>query len=287
MNMTRTWNHHSWTPDPKLYEAGRPFPAQEVVRLFRSCGLLDELLSTPGLQVYEPGAGTGRILLPLASAYPAAEFLACELTKGMVDVLSARIRSEAIANVAYVCADAAIFDPPKAPGVLVLSSLLHLVVDWEPLLRRFIDQLDKGGVLCLVGEEGDLYDAALGIPNGSLDCALGEFFDAYREARRRVGIPLEEVAQLGPPWDVANREASSSAQNRGLVRIDDVWVHWTQQLRVRDLFCIVENRIYSSMFSVDATSYAKVVETLRPQATSDAIVRSEHRACLRVLRKRG
>ncbi len=88
----------SWTPKPEMYDVGRPFPAPHIETLFKD---LDTLLDRYGKSrlVFEPGCGTGRILIPIARAHPQHNFLGIDSSPGCLEVLRNRLCAEELSNV--------------------------------------------------------------------------------------------------------------------------------------------------------------------------------------------
>ncbi len=102
------------------------------------------------LRVIEPGAGTGRVLLPLAAA--GAWVLGADLSAGMLSTLRAKAQDGAggAGAVRAVRADAARL--PFAAGTFdaaVLVHILHLVPDWQRVLAEVIRVVRPGGPIAL------------------------------------------------------------------------------------------------------------------------------------------
>lgn len=96
--------------------------AAEWHRTDRSfAGLTRELLTRiaplPGSRVLDIGCGAGELSMALADARPQARVTGLDLSHELLDV--ARLRGEGRPNLAFVHADAAIWQPEAAPDLLV------------------------------------------------------------------------------------------------------------------------------------------------------------------------
>ena len=249
----------TWTPNPASYDFGRPFPPERVVELFTT----STLPTDAPLRVYEPGCGTGRILLPLARAFPNWSFTGGEAAAEVLDVARARQAKQALTNVTFHIAD--VCEPtPDGPYDLILhSSVLHAVPDWRNALTQLTTALKPSGSFVLIGDYGDIYREALGRDSRpGTDETLKTFWAAYREARANVNAPNLEASQVGATWDLESTQISEALQHSGLTHTFRAECHWQQQFSIHDLMQIVRERCYSSMFTVPDELYQRIVAQL-------------------------
>jgi methylase of polypeptide subunit release factors len=71
----------SWTPNPFYFDFGRPFPSKQVLSLFEESKIFSSLDTKKTAHIYEPCAGTGRVIVPLAIHYPQINFTASDISE--------------------------------------------------------------------------------------------------------------------------------------------------------------------------------------------------------------
>jgi hypothetical protein len=209
----------------------------------------------------------------------------------MLDVLRHRAVCESLNNVTITQSDVATFIPQRPVDVVIVSSLLHAVREWRELLSHLVDNLTPAGMICIIGEEGDIYNEALGrrselLPHSKTDRNLSSFWEMYLSARGEVGAPAPEQTQVGCPWEIQNEMPVSKLQQMGFSEIGGNTVQWSHCLRIRDLLKIVQERCYSSMFSIAPTMYEKLLGILQDSCRTmdhDGFVESRHVAVARFM----
>lgn len=288
----RFWNERSWCPDAWLYEFGRPFPQRYVCRLFDEVGgFRGTHMTDTTPYVYEPGAGTGRILIPLACHFGLVTFRATELTEAMLHVLRCRCVMESLTNVETELGDARNVTLDRQVDGIIVSSLCHLVADWRSLLRHLAAQLSDDGRFYVLGESGDIYDEANGIATARSGRAIGflqRFFGEYHRLRALHGIAVEPGKQVGARWNCENTDVAEELEFLGMREAKRASVEWLQTFGLNDLLLIVASRPYSSMFCRDEDAYARVSAAMGVAfqvSSSWAAATSHHRATLRVFSK--
>ena len=275
-----------WTPKPELYDFGRPFPAAQVQGLFLSSRFLQRVVPfDSAARVYEPGCGTGRVLLPLACQFPSWRFFGCDLSTAALDVCRERCHRLGVPNVSVKEAD--ICEAPFADpfDLLIHSSVLHAVTPWRDALANMLSSLRPNGGFALIGDCGDIYDQALGRPaQAGSDKRLAMFWGIYRDARQAAGAPDPETSQVGAFWDLESSEMAAELERMGLAEVDRTTTAWLQSFTIDDLYKIVSERCYSSMFTVERQTYDALLRVLRNGmdvfSMTDRVV-SRHRAICR------
>lgn len=193
-----------WTPKAELYDFGRPFPPDQVTALFAPFG---EDYSNRLFQVYEPGCGTGRILVPLAKNYPAWNFAGLDSSTSSLEVCRQKCLKEGLGNVEVrkgLVTDAL---PESSFDMVLHSSVLHVIPTWQNVMEQLRHSLRNKGIFCLIGDYGDIYDAALGREvKPGIDPALKKFWNHYLELRKSSGAPSTESSQIGCRWDLQSTE---------------------------------------------------------------------------------
>ena len=270
-----------WTPIAELYDFGRPFPENQITSLFAAYG---EVHSHRTLRVYEPGCGTGRILVPLANSFPSWNFVGLDSSISSLTVCRRRCLNDGIENI-EVREGLVTDDLPKGSFDMVLhSSVLHVVPQWQKVMAQLRDCLRKHGVFCLIGDYGDIYDAALGREvKAGIDPALIKFWNRYLELRQRFGAPNTESSQIGCRWDLHSTELAVWLETNGFSEFKTVSTNWEETFSASDLMRIVEERCYSSMFTVRKAVFEEICAQLKADLPHLGVTsaRSRHQATAR------
>jgi hypothetical protein len=284
----------NWTPDAHFYDFGRPFPYRYLVELFRESYLIKELEKIEKVNVYEPGAGTGRMLIPLASEFSDWSFIGADISESMLDVFSQRIVCESLKNITLKKADALEFLPVIKSDLLIISSLLHSTAEWKKLLSTLVSNVSDTGVICLIGEEAEIYNLALDrlstvFPKTEIDENLSLFWQYYLQARQEVNAPSTEYSQIGCQWEINNEMPVSELKSLGFEVVCTSEIRWSHWLRVKDLLRIVEERCYSSMFTIENNLYDNLLSILRDKCLHldmNTYIESKHVALAKFLKSK-
>ena len=173
--------------------------------------------------VCEVGAGTGRVLLPVAAAAPAASVVAIEPSDGMREVLEARVGAADPRVAARVAVRAGSFGElplPDASQALVFSAFRSFqhVLEADAQLAGLIEcrrVLRRGGTLAI-----DLFDPDYGLLHDTEptlvarytrdDGAVVERWDARRVDRlsQRVDVDFRWISRRGRGHIVEDVRAS-------------------------------------------------------------------------------
>jgi SAM-dependent methyltransferase len=271
----------SWTPKAELYDFGRPFPAEQVVQLLDNTIVPAEL----SIAAFEPGCGTGRVLIPIAQARPNWLLTGTDSATATIAVIKERARNLELTNLESTVGDLTQTLPAKQFDLIIHSSVLHAVRQWKEALVTLRSLLSKGGYFCLIGDNGDLYDEALGrTPSRNIDPKLSTFWEIYRRAREEAGAPSTEASQVGCKWDLESSDIASELAQHGVVEVSRLSVEWTETFSYQELLKIVEEKCYSSIFTLSEPVFEVVLSMLRPQIADlglNTIVKSRHRAVAR------
>ncbi len=282
--------NYNWTPQARYYDFGRPFPSRYVNALFYGCkNTLNYLKNEQKVICYEPGVGTGRMLIPLAEIHSDWEFFGTDVSIDMLTELNFKKVCQSLQNIHTIHHDSVDFFLNEKCNLLIISSLLHAVKKWECLVNNLINNnLSNNGIICLIGEEGDIYNFALGRYTEKTNNNLCLFWEKYIEVRKLLGIPNPEQSQIGCKWEVNNNEPANYIINNGFTEIDSFKFNWEQFFTIDDLLNIVKERCYSSMFTVDEEIYIKLVEKIcefyKNKDVSEYVV-SKHTAIIRCFKK--
>lgn len=284
----------SWTPNAFYYDFGRPLPRQQVLSLFTDFFKTNLISSDADIEVYEPCAGTGRILTPLATQFPQVQFSGCDYSAGMIDVLKYRIICESITNLKCAVGDAMQFKPDRKVDLLIISSALHVFKEWECALDIWRDFVKPNGYICFVGEEADLYNQALGrtstnLDNDHLDKNLKSFWEKYLAVRNQVGANNTESSQIGISWEMSNQQPAAMLLSLGYTETATTKLQWIQSFTIEDFLKIIQERCYSSMFSVDEKKYQHLIEKILIESQAmfqpNLLIKSRHLAQARFFQK--
>ena len=144
------------------YDATRGWPPAVAAAIGRGLHTLLAAYARPGRppRVLEVGAGTGRVLAPLAAA--GAWAVGLDVSPGMLRLLQAKAAGLADGGGLHpVLADAHRLPfPATAFDAAVLVHILHLVGAWPPVLVELGRVVRPGGVLALGLDEGQPGEAA-------------------------------------------------------------------------------------------------------------------------------
>ena len=272
----------SWTPKAELYDFGRPFPAEKVVGLFSAFAEAEKRVK---LRALEPGCGTGRILVPLARAFPHWQFVGIDASQGSLQVCQARASEAGLQNIRLLNGSIEECLPVDPVDIIIHSSVLHVMPNWQNAMQELCSRLTDDGTFCLIGDYGDIYDAALGRTSSSaIDVNLSRFWKAYIEIRKEVGAPGTEGSQIGCRWDLESSDPASWLEEHNFSERSRTQLEWAEQFSLGDLFRIVEERCYSSMFTVQNENFDEIITKLKARLSSlciDAMSVSKHQALSR------
>lgn len=289
-----TYINKNWTPNAHFYDFGRPFPYRYLVELFQRSQIIKELKELEGVNVYEPGAGTGRVLIPLASEFSNWSFTGADISESMLDIFSQRTVCESLKNVIIKKANVLEFLPDTKPDLLIISSLLHSVKEWERLLSTLACNMSETGIICLIGEEGEIYNLALDrlstiFPKTEIDENLSLFWEYYLQARQEVNAPPTENSQIGCQWEINNETPVSVLKSLGFEVVCTSEIQWSHWLRVQDLLRIVEERCYSSMFTIETSLYDNLLSIMSKKCSHldlNTYTESKHVALAKFLKSK-
>jgi ubiquinone/menaquinone biosynthesis C-methylase UbiE len=129
---------------------------------------------TRDMDVMDFGCGTG--LLTLSLHPHVRSITGIDSSRGMLEVLTEKVRDQGIANVRALYCDVERGERPEGRYHLIVSSMtLHHVADIAHLFRLFYGLLLPGGALCIADldkEEGTFHDDPTGIHHFGFDRKL-------------------------------------------------------------------------------------------------------------------
>lgn len=275
----------SWTPKAELYDFGRPFPAELVVQLLDNAIVPAEV----SIAAFEPGCGTGRVLIPIAAARQNWSLFGIDSAPSTIAVINERASNLAITNLETTVGDLTQSLPPQQFNLIIHSSVLHAVKQWKEALTTLRSVLTSDGYFCLIGDNGDLYDEVLGRASSpSIDPQLSTFWKLYRTAREDAGAPSTEASQVGCKWDIESSEIASELSEYGFSEVSRLNVKWTETFSYQELLKIVEEKCYSSIFTLSEPVFERVLSLLRPEIADlglSTTVKSRHHAVARYFTK--
>jgi hypothetical protein len=145
-------------------------------------------------------------------------------------------------------------------------------------------RLNQGGAFCLLGDYGDLYDMALGrTVTSGIDSNLEMFWCRYLKLRSDLKLPHTENSQIGCRWDLESTQLADWLISCGFREFHTTRVSWQELFTIENLLSIVENRCYSSMFTVREDLYSQLVADLQRAMSSmrSQVAASRHFAVAR------
>ncbi len=157
----------------------------------------------PTMQMLDYGAGTGLVTLGLQPLVK--EIIAVDSSRGMLEKLEAKAREAHIDNIQTLFIDLdGNWQLPQGIDLLVSSMTMHHVPDVGPLLLRFKECMNPGGLLCIADleqEDGSFHDEAVFIPHKGFAVEEMEgFFQqaGFHEVRtvRVISIKKERAGKI-------------------------------------------------------------------------------------------
>jgi ubiquinone/menaquinone biosynthesis C-methylase UbiE len=125
----------------------------------------DEIVLTSNMDVLDFGCGTGLLTLRLQPVV--RSITGVDSSRGMIDVLKAKIDKQKLPNVKTLYLDNEDGDIPEGNYNLIVSGMtLHHVKDIGPLLDRFYSIVAPSGYLCIADldlDDGKFHDKNNGI----------------------------------------------------------------------------------------------------------------------------
>ncbi len=279
-----------WSSVAESYDWGRPFPASYVQELFEQAPEIHRRL-LQGAMVVDVGAGTGRITVPVATRYPDSTFMAVDNSERLLQVLSGRSR-ELLRQPRCIHQDLIASQSLPSADVYILSSVLHVLPVWREICRAIAESIRPSGLVALIGEEGDVYNLALGRAPAQLSAMpasniLVSFWRRYHELRAAAEAPPVEGTQIGCRWEATNTEAVDFFRGLGFIESTGASLRWTRAIKASELMRIVDERVFSSLMALSPHHFAQVQQGMRVFVSSHEDLSAEARylANLRVLTK--
>jgi SAM-dependent methyltransferase len=275
---------NTWTPNAEKYDFGRPFPAEMVIDLFFDVA---QQLGNNQQQVFEPGSGTGRVLIPLAHHLPHWIFTGMDSSRACLEVSKKRASELALRNITFMEGLLGDALPEGSFDLIIHSSVLHVIPNWSQVMEQLCAKLKPDGLFCLIGDYGDIYAEVLGRHDSAdVDQNLSKFWRRYLELRTEVGAPGPESSQIGCRWDLESTDLASWLEHNNFSEFNKREARWVQTFTLRDLLKIVEERCYSSMFTLQNEMIDSIVAGLKESfaGTSNWSASSKHRAICRFYR---
>ena len=164
-----------------------------------AAAISDEILLTSNMDVLDFGCGTGLLTLQLQPVVHS--ITGVDSSRGMIDVLKAKIDRQNLPNIKTQYLDTEKGDILKGTYHLIVSGMtLHHVKEIRPLLDQFCKILKPSGYLCIADldlDDGQFHDNNDGVFHFGFDRALlrKDFMEAgFEDIRDR---PAAEVMKPG------------------------------------------------------------------------------------------
>ena len=177
----------TWDENP-----GRVKLAQDVAR-----AITETLKPGPQTEMLDFGCGTG--LLSLALLPSVRSIVAVDSSKGMLDVLDAKITAKNLPHIRTALADLEKGDKLPGPVDLVTSSMtFHHLRDPVPVLTEMARVLRPGGRIAIAdldSDEGKFHDSPEGVFHNGFDrCTMQKYFEAagFISVRNRTAAVMHK-----------------------------------------------------------------------------------------------
>lgn len=250
--------HYKSSDVAGIYDKARGIPENVIIEAFEELFSRTEFAGK-GCSMLDAGCGTGRITFPVAKRFPNAKIMGIDISEQMLGVLEAKVREAGLSNYAVRKANLLELREKKTYDFSVVSSVLHLIKEWQAAVDRIADA--TRGFLVFVTETSDMYELAL--DRRRTDGLLGMFWGRYSELRRLHSLQDTESTQVGIKWQLGMPDVMEYLNGKGLRKDFELSRSWRMQFTVGELLEIVEKRAYSSMFAADERKYALLVSELR------------------------
>jgi ubiquinone/menaquinone biosynthesis C-methylase UbiE len=136
-----------------------------------AAAIMQQVALQPDMEVLDFGCGTGLLTLRLAPRVKSVTGV--DSSRGMLDVLAAKIARQNVGNVRALLLDLEAGDAlPDTYDLIVSSMTLHHIREIGPLLDRFYQALTPGGRLCLCDldlDDGLFHDDNQGVFHSGFD----------------------------------------------------------------------------------------------------------------------
>jgi ubiquinone/menaquinone biosynthesis C-methylase UbiE len=136
-----------------------------------AAAIMQQVALQPDMEVLDFGCGTGLLTLRLAPLVKSVTGV--DSSRGMLDVLAAKIARQNVGNVRALLLDLEAGDAlPDTYDLIVSSMTLHHIREIGPLLDRFYQALTPGGRLCLCDldlDDGLFHDDNQGVFHSGFD----------------------------------------------------------------------------------------------------------------------
>jgi 2-polyprenyl-3-methyl-5-hydroxy-6-metoxy-1,4-benzoquinol methylase len=161
-----------------------------------------QVVLRPDMEVLDFGCGTGLLTLQLAPQVKS--ITGVDSSRGMLNVLGAKIARQKLANVQTLLLDLEAGDAlPDRYDLIVSNMTLHHIREVGPLLDRFYQALSPGGHLCLSDldlDDGLFHDDNQGVFHSGFDrAALRQAFaDAgFEDVQDTTAAEVTKPTRLG------------------------------------------------------------------------------------------
>ena len=231
-----------------IYDSTRGLPP-DVSEQVTSC-ILNVVSATPHTKFFEPGAGTGRIALPIVRR--GYSYTGVDISEKMLDELRRKLQGVS-EQVTLVNADATAlpFDDNSFDVALTVH-LFHLIPAWREALAEVRRVLKPEGVY--------LYShGRVGREN------LDEFdFNQKRfDFDRRWETILADCGHPTTHRGATEKEVLEVLREQGATLEAVVAAQWHDELTVGELLDRYENRVYSSCWQVPNEIFPSAIKNLR------------------------
>ena len=167
-----------------------------------AAAISDEILLTSNMDVLDFGCGTGLLTLQLQPVVHS--ITGVDSSRGMIDVLKAKIDKQNLPNIKTQYLDTEKGDILKGTYHLIVSGMtLHHVKEIRPLLNQFYRILKPSGYLCIADldlDDGQFHDNNNGVFHFGFDRALlrKDFMEAgFDDIRDRTAAEVMKPGSDG------------------------------------------------------------------------------------------
>jgi len=182
----------SWDENP-----GRVKVADDIAKAIR-----ETVKPQPGWEALDFGCGTGLLTLRLRPSVHG--ITGVDTSRGMLDVLEAKVAQQKLANVKTLLADLEKGDTLDGQYDLVASSMtFHHVKEIGPVVATLAGVLKPGGVLAIAdldSDEGKFHESPEGVFHNGFDrCTIQKAFCSagLTDVRNRTAVIIRKPAADG------------------------------------------------------------------------------------------
>ena len=240
------------------YELGRPLDKEVIIDLFKK---ISDIVPLKDKIILDAGCGTGRISIPLLEEFNSINVIGIDKSEEMLEVLKERISKRKIGHLEVIKSDLSKIEfQDNFFDISMISSVLHSIPEWKEAIKEVVRVTKKGGFLFLISDYGEIYDLGLERKRSNNYNLLDKFWGKYIELRHKYNLESPEKSQVGLKWEFGEPELINYlVKKKYLESKSNITINWKKDFSIKESVDMVENKCWSSMFTVDDEIYKNLI----------------------------